>query len=99
MTDDARRRAKAWFDQLDPIPQAFALTMLPSRPTVTIMFGVATCGAISREAALRMIRSGPVRLAPADQPTPLSRHRLVIIGTNGFPVQIETLPSVRKAGS
>lgn len=81
--------ARAWFENLPPIPQAFALQDLPDRDRIIVIAGVITM-TVDRSEAVRMIRSGQVRIAPADPSQQRARCPLAVMdGTTGFPVLIE----------
>ena len=81
--------ARAWFEKLQPIPQAFALLDLPRREDVVVVVGAVTT-TVTRENAVRMIRHGQVRTAPDDPKGMRSGCPIVVLdGGTGFPVLIE----------
>lgn len=81
--------ARAWFESLPPIPQAFALHDLPDKEQITVIAGMIT-RTVERSKAERMLRSGQVRIAPADPSPQRAKCPLAVMDeTTGFPVLIE----------
>lgn len=81
--------ARAWFENLPPIPQAFALQDLPDRERIIVIAGVIT-RTMDRNEAVRLLKSGQVRIAPADPSPQRAKCPLAVIDeTTGFPVLIE----------
>lgn len=81
--------ARAWFENLPAIPQAFALLDLPHGDDVVVVAG-ATSSTVTYESAVRLIRAGQVRIAPVD---PTGRRKgcplVVLDPVTGFPLLIE----------
>lgn len=85
-------RAMSWFDGLEPIPQAFALTEIEGAEHVMLVSGLITRG-IGRDEAKRLVMAGPVRRAPRGQQGDASLCGLVVVDpATGYPVQIQTRP-------
>ncbi len=92
MNDDretARLIARAWFERLPPIPQAFALIDLPVADRIMVVAGVVTTS-MPREDVVRLLRRGDVRIAPRDCGETRSKCPLVVMDpSSGFPLLIE----------
>lgn len=90
--DPKSSHAKAWFERLAPMPQAFALAEIERAPQVMMVAGLTTRG-ITRDEAKALIMSGPVKRAPKNQSGDAAYCGIVVIDpASGFPVQLQTLP-------
>lgn len=83
-----QRKAREWFDSLEVIPEDQAIAMLQSGDHVPVLLG-SVLSHVSREEALRAIANGARR--PSNDQAYLYRyHQLVVIGDDGFPMQLRT---------
>lgn len=85
------RQSRAWFDSLEPLPQAFALSELVRMPVVAAMQGPGVLMGVPRDEAVALIMSGKVKRAPKAVGS-LASCRIVVIGRDGFPVLLQCRP-------
>lgn len=87
-----RGQARAWFDALEPMPQAFALAEIERAPRIMAVAGLVTRG-ITPEEAKALVLSGAVKRAPTNQSGDASFCGIVVLDPDtGFPVQLQTRP-------
>lgn len=90
---NARTIARKWYDDLQTMTQDEAIATIPAGFNISVMHGTIR-SSMPRGEVLDLIATG-TRIAPADQSLLYQHHRLVVMGEDGFPVQIKTVIDAR----